>query len=198
MRTTNPAKVGGLESTGPMTVSGDGLVYMEVRPDLDYESVRANGAPTRVGRGVVKGFSLPIYAADGEELLFEVCVPNRYDEASDILVHAHCHLDTANTNKKFKLQTAWEHFTPGTDIVPDTSNIVEVEVDTGVVAQYQSFHLQFLIDYDIDVGDNIIHDDNLHLRLRRVDASADEIAGEVVITHLGVIFRRDKLGTQTP
>lgn len=178
---------------GPLTLIGDGLVYFELRSDLDFETVRAQGKPTQVSRGLVHGFSLPIYNNDNEELFFEAHVPYRWDGVSDIIVHLHCYLDTANNDKRYNLQFSWEHFTDG-DIIPNTSNDLAVETLTGTAPQFKSFHIDYIIDYDIDVGDEIISTDELHFRVRRLAASQDEIAGEVVITHVGLVFRRDKLG----
>ncbi|MDD5547019.1 MAG: hypothetical protein PHO67_07715 [Candidatus Omnitrophica bacterium] len=178
----------------PITLGAGALVYIELRPSLDYTTIIGQGKPTVVYRGLFKGFSLPIYSTDNEEIFFTECVPQRWDAASDILVHAHCYLDTANTTKNFQLQLEWEHFTPGVDVVPATSNTVPVETPTGTAAQFKTFSVTFTVDYDIDTPDNVAYDDNLSFRLRRIAASANEIAGEVVITHLGIIFRRNKLG----
>lgn len=181
----------------PLTLVRDGLVYLELRPDIDFESVRANGKPTQVSRGIIHGFSLPIYAADYEELFLEQHVPYRWDGNSDILVHVHCYLDTANVDKRFSIQLSWQNFSDG-DIVPNTSNDLTVETQTGNAAQYQSFHLDYVIDYDIVPADPIASSDELHFRIRRIAASADEITGEVVITHVGLVFVRDKLGGPIP
>ena len=181
---------------GPLKLTGDGKVYFELRPDLDFETVRANGAPTRVVRGLVKGFSLPTYSV-GEELFLETHVPDRWDNASDILLHIHCYLDTVNTDKNFNLQISWMNFTDG-DLIPATSHDLTVETPTGTAAQYQSFHISYTIDYDISPADPLVSSDELHLRLRRLDASANESAGEIVITHVGLVFLRDKLGSTTP
>lgn len=179
----------------PVQVSDAGLVYIEIRTHLDASRIWVWGVPTLVTRGVYRGFSLPVYADDYEELFFQLCVPNRYDEASDIKAHVICYLDTANTDKKFNLQLSWQHLTPGTGIVPATTHDVDVETDVaGAVSQYQSFPVEFTIDYDIDTPDNVVFDDLLGIRLRRIGASEAEIAGELVIAHLGVIFRRNKLG----
>lgn len=186
-----------LSGENPLTLSGDGLVYLELRPDLDFESVRANGKPTQVSRGIVHGFSLPIYAADDEELFLQIHIPHRWDEYSDILIHIHCYLDSPNTDKNFNLQLSWASFSDG-DIIPATGTDLTVETSTGTAAQYQSFHIDYTIDYDIVPADPLQSSDELHLRVRRLDASANEIAGEVVITHLGAVFRRDKLGSATP
>ena len=182
-----------LNEFDPFRLTGDALVYIELRPDLDFETVRAHGTPTQVSRGIVHGFSLPIYAANNEELFLSTHVPYRWDGVSDILVHIHCYLDTGNTDKRFNLQLSWESFTDG-DVIPNTSNDLTVETQTGTAPQYQSFHIAYTLDYDIDAGDVLASSDELHLRVRRLAASTDEIAGEVVITHVGVVFRRDKLG----
>lgn len=168
------------------------LYQHELRPDLDFTRITGPGQPTMVTRGIVDGFSLPTYAAN-EELFYNICVPNRYDEASDIRVHIHCYLDTANTDKNFQLQLEWEHWTIG-DLVPNTINPLTVETPTGTAAQFKSFQVDFMIDYDIDGANIILGDDMLNFRLYRIAASSDEIAGEVVITHVGVLFLCDKIG----
>lgn len=173
-------------------MSDDGLAYIELRPDLDYETVRANGAPARAYRGVFSGFSLPIFTVN-EELYFTICVPNRYDEASDLFAHLYCWLAQAENNKNFKLQTTWEHFTPG-DVVPNSITNVEVETATGAgAAQFQSYTVALTLVY----GD-LVANDILGIRLRRIAAVGAECVGDIVVTHLGVGFRRDKLGAPTP
>lgn len=196
----SPATVRGLESTAPITMSSDGLVYIELRPDLDFETIRGNvGIPTLVTQGIYRGFSLPIYAADNEELFFTICTPDRWDGTSDIMAHAYCWLSQAEDSKNFKLQLSWEHYTPVTDVVPATSHDVEVQTATGAgAAQFQSYIVELIIDYDFDTPDNIVADDILGLRLRRIAAAADECAGEIVFNHFGVFFRRDKLGVTSP
>lgn len=190
--------VDGFESTGAITLSEDGLVYMKLRPDLDRTTIVGQGKPTFVQQGVFGGYSLPLYVAN-EELFMAICVPERYDGASDSVVHVVCCLAGAEDAKNFKLQLSWEHYTPGTDIVPATMNDVEVETATGAgAAQYKVYSIPFTIDYDIDTPDNLAADDILGLRLRRIDASANECAGEIIITCLSVSFRRDKMGVATP
>ena len=188
----------GFEAVGPITMSGEGLVYIELRPDLDLTRIIGLNKPTHVVQGVYEGFSLPLYAAD-EELFFTICVPNRYDEASDVKAHIYCWLAGAEDSKNFNLQLSWEHYTSGTDTVPATLNDVEVQTATGAsAAQFQSYVVEFTIDYDIDTPDNVVEDDILGLRLRRIAADANECGDEIVINHIGVIFRRNKLGSATP
>ena len=178
-------------SDKPVLVGGNALVFIELLPDLDSETIRGNlGIPTIVTRGVFRGFSLPVYAADNEELFATICVPNRYDEASDIRVHLYCWLAQAENDKNFNMQTSWEHYTPGADAVPNTSTNVEVETPTGVGAvQFQSYVVEFTLPF----GD-LVADDIVGLRVRRIAAVGAECVGEIVVNHYGVMFRRDKLG----
>lgn len=189
------AKAEDVEFFGPITLTDDGLVYIELRPDMDYDRIVANTKPTRVVRGIIEGFSLPVFNDDNEELFFNICVPSRWDAASNILFHAYCYLVSANDGKKFGLRLAYASYTPPTDTVPDTSTDVDVQTSTGTAAEFQSFKVAFTIPYS-----GISIDDVLSLRLYRIDADpiGDEIAGEVVVTHVGVIFRRDKLGAAAP
>lgn len=199
LRTTNPILCKGEESTGPITMSGDGLVYIELQPDLDYTTLIATGKPTQVARGPYKGFSLPLYAAN-EELFFIICVPSRWDGVSDIKAHVDCWISLAEDTRNFNLQLGWNHYTPGLDIVPDTFHDADVQAATGAsAAQYQSYRPEFTIEYDIDSPDNIEVEDVIGLRLRRIDVTEGvECAGEIVINHLGVSFRRDKMGSASP
>lgn len=190
----SPRTVRGLLSTDPITMSDSGLVYIELRPDLDFETIRGNlGIPTLVTQGIFRGFSLPVGGAN-EELFGAICVPSRWDGASDIYVEVYCWLALAEDSKNFKLQLTWEHYCPTTDAVPITSANVEVQTATGALAaQFQSYKVQFQLTY----GD-LAADDLLGLRFRRVAADPVECAGEIVINHYGMIFRRDKMGVATP
>lgn len=176
-------------------LEGASRVWVEFRPDIDFETVRAHGKPTWVTRGVFGGFSLPIFAADNEELYLDICVPNRWDDASDIYVHIDCWVDAAQdaANDAFNLQIEWEYYTPDVDIVPNTSNPVAVEITTGVCAQFQSFQVQFVIPFA-----GIVGDDEISFRVTRIAVVVgNEMAGEVVINHVGMVFRFDEFGDTT-
>lgn len=165
------------------------LVHLELRPDLDFVTVQALGKPTWVTRGIFGGFSLPIYSADNEELFFEICAPDRWDANNNVEGHVDCWLSGTEDSKNFKLQLSWEHYTTG-DTVPATSADVEVEIATGASApQFKSFQVEM----PLTIGD-LARDDIIGLRLRRIAASANEVGGEIVICHLGIIFPRNTLG----
>jgi len=82
--------------------------------------------------------------------------------------------------------------------LPASVTLVPVETATGALAaQFQSYKVQFTIDYDVHGANSIVEDDIVALRVRRIAASIDDCIGEIVINHYGVIFRRDKLGAST-
>ncbi|KKN39294.1 hypothetical protein LCGC14_0744870 [marine sediment metagenome] len=187
--------------TAPLTASAQDVVFQEVHAALDQTKIAgAGGKPTFVSRGVFTGLSLPIWNAganNDEEINYCLNVPFSYSGTQDIEAHVDMWLDTANTDKKFQMQLEWDTFTAGEDVVPDTTHTVTIEVDTGTAAQYQSFDIEFIIDFDIDSADPIQSQDVLGFRLRRIAATSDEIAGEVVIKHTGVhVPRGDIVGQE--
>lgn len=188
-----------IELTGnvPIQLTGDAEQWLEFRPDLDPTKLSVNSKPTMVTQGIIVGYSLPTYAAD-EELFYSVCVPNRWNNASNIRVHVHGWLDTAQDEAAdaVNLSLEWEHFTIG-DAVPNSTYTLYDEIVVGAADQYTSYQFNFTVDYDIHAGYPILNDDQLNFRLYRV-ASGHEIAGEIVICHAGVGFLCDKLGNPLP
>lgn len=173
----------------------DGNTCVSIRPTLDYGRILGVAKPTVVYRGIVRGFSLPIYNNDNEELFFcTPFVPARWDGVSDPCVIIEGYLDTANNAKKFGLQCSWTKNTTGTDIVTDTTaEDPTVEITTENWAQYQSFRAIIPLNYDIlGVGNELKAGDCLNLRLYRIAASAQEIAGEVVIIGVTIRWKIDK------
>ena len=171
-------------------------VYRECVLVLDEATVRANGNPTQVSQGVFTGFSLPLYAAN-EELFFHVHVMHDWDGVTDLIILIHVYLDTANNTKNFKLRTAWENITTGTNIVgtpdgdlaPATSNDVDVQVATGNASQFQTYEVPFTIAYaGIAAGDCV------GIRRRRIAATGNEIAGEVVVYMSMLRYQVNKWG----
>ena len=189
-----------LNLNGPLHLAGNGLCTMELRPGIDQAEVAGVGKPTIVTRGITTGFSLPLYAAN-QELFFGMCIPQRWDGASNIDVGIHCYLASAEDNHAFRLQVSWDRIrTSINEVVPLTSQDVEVETDTGASAlQFTSYHIDFTgenaIPYDLE-GHELEAEDELSMRLRRVpkEGVPDECSGDIVIIHIGLIFVRNKLG----
>lgn len=155
---------------------------VQLVPKIDYITQAASGKPTQISRGVHKGFSMPVYSADNEELFLQSIIPSRWDEADNIEIALLMSLSGAeDVGDKFKFQVSWDRVHEG-DAVVDTS--VDVEVETTIIAGgsaiWSTYLALFTIDYDtanriINVGDF------LSWRLRRITASSLEVSNEVVV-----------------
>ncbi len=184
-----------ISNTGVVTLAGSAKRWLAVRPDLDYTVITAQGKPAQVVVGVFHGYSMPIYNSDNQELFFNLNVPGRWDEASDIIVHVVVALSNAeDVGDYFKFQLSWEHLTEG-DIIPVTSHDVEVEqivlIDRN--AQYSTYELQFTLDYDVDDPDDVVDHDDLAMRLRRIDATNPDITNEIIVLDYHVEFQVNKM-----
>ena len=180
--------------TGQMALSGDGITYFKERPRIELSRVLSVGKPSIVFRGTIRGFSLPVYSSDNEELFLDLPnVPARWDGASDPVVYITGYLDTANTSKKFKLACDWTYFSA--DDEPDGTAVEQpyVEITTGTWGQYHTFTAAITLNYDVVAANALAPGDFLQLRVYRIAASGDEIAGEVVVTGVAIKWRMDKL-----
>jgi len=174
----------------PLSLAEEGKVYQQHPMPIQIARVIAAGTPTRVEQGIFQGFSLPIGGAN-EELFACQCVPANWD-GSNMYAYVGGWLDTANTDRNFQLRLSHDNWTSG-DIVPNTITNVDVETDTGTAAQYTTFKIQFIIESGgIEIGEA------LGIKLTRIDASADEIAGEFVVEGIVLVYKIDSLGGITP
>ena len=174
----------------PLVLAEEGRVYTQKTMPIQIARIIAAGNPTRVEVGIFQGFSLPIGGAN-EELFTCQCVPDNWD-GSTMYLYVGGWLDTANDGKNFQLRVSHDHWTHG-DVVPNAVTNVDVETATGTAAQYTTFKIQFAIaPGDIAVGDA------LGIKLVRIDASANEIAGEFVVEGMVLVYRMDSLGGVTP
>ena len=167
-----------------------------MRPDLDITTIVGQGKPTQVKIGIFNGFSMPVYNNDNEELFFDLCVPFRYSEDADITTCIGAILSGGeDVGDKFNFQLSWEHQKIG-EVIPVTTNDVEVEttVATDRNAQYDLYKVEFTINYDIDgIGSEIAAEDLLTFRLRRIAASANEVANEIIVAGLNIAFPVNKI-----
>jgi len=200
-RLARGAKAYDVDFSGLISLSGDGLVSLRLRPELDANNIRVFTVPDEVTvpdpGGIYKGFSLPIWSDDNQELFFRQSVPFRWDGASDLIAAVTVALSAANTDKKFQLQLAWEHFAKDAVVPASANEVPSGDKATGTAAIYQTFTVQFTIQYDIDgAGNEIKAGEVLSARLRRVDADdiVNEITGNVIILDWYVEYQRNKLG----
>ena len=182
----------------------EGKVYLEFRPDLDETRIRGNaGIPTGVrigeaGEGLFTGYSLPIWNEDNEELYFMHSVPDRWDGGSHIIIHIVTALANANeAGNSYQLQVDWEHVTPNVEEVPITLHTTTFTRTTESNTQFECYKDYFIVLYNADVGDDIVADDELAFRLRRIAAGGQltDLDGELIIVHWIILYARgDFLG----
>ena len=159
-----------------------------IRPKLNQASVAGAGKPTLVSRGIFQGYSLPTYASD-EELFYNTMIPDRWDGTTNPKAVLYCYMDSAqDVGKKFNMQLSYQAY-DGDGIVPATSNDVPVEttITTGHNSQYDSYTVIFDLDNTKINGGDLITG-----RLRRLAASGNEIAGEVVVSYVELEFKVNK------
>jgi len=185
-----------ITADGVLTLHGTAERILNLRPEIDFSTQVAHAKPTQVTIGIFKGFSFPIYAADDEELFFRQDVPGRWDGKSNITFHAYiCLAADEDVGDYFKFRLSWEH-APFDSVLPITSHDVDVEqiVLVGRNAQYDLYELIFVIDYDIDgVGNEIQVHELIAAKLYRIDATAPNITGEVILLDGHTIYNVDKM-----
>ena len=177
------------------------LVYLEIRPALDETEIVGRGAPTQVYIGVFTGYSMPVWSDPvnvNEELYFNICVPDRWDEEHDIVIGVVSALSNANEfGNVYQLDFAWEKVTPNVEVVPVSFHSVSAQRYNLSNLQYYCYRDWFVVDFDAPAIDPIIHDDQLALRLRlgQVGGQYTDLDGELIILHVEVLFPRgDFLG----
>jgi len=184
-----------IKDDGELNLYGTAKVLKGKTYTFNYASVQAHGKPTLVTRGVFNGWSMPVYAADNEELFTCDCIPSDWDGNSDPIVYIAGWLDTANNTKKFNLQVSTEYYELGANqVVPITTNDYTTETTTANVAQYTSYKIGFTLDASA-IG--VSAGEPLGIRVRRIAASADEIAGEFVVQGMVIYYLSDRLGEAT-
>jgi len=173
-------------------IGEEGLVYLEIRPDLDETFIRGQaGVPTDAAVGKFNGYSLPIWDSDFEELHYIMCVPDRWNGTSDILIHIDSALAAANqSGLAYNWELLWEHFSPNEDVVPATENTVTKERTIYSDIQYESYQDWLIIDYDIDIGDPIVKDDLIAVTIRRTGAKAQNDSDEIIVFAVDILFAR--------
>lgn len=183
-------------SNGAMTLVGTAKRKMTIRLDPDTFDLIAHSKPTQVEVGLFKGFSMPIYSSDNEEIFYQLRVPYRWDGISDPQICLLVALaDAEDIDDKFKLQCTWESVEEE-GILSALSHDVEVETTIVVahVAQYTIYSVHFILDYDIHgAGSEVLPNDVMGLRIRRLAASASEVDNEIIVFNAIIEFNIDKV-----
>lgn len=188
---TGYARMSGTDGT--ITLHGDARKYKTTTVNFNHTIVRANGKPDAVTLGAHSGFSLPVWTDPSDEELYSCkSLPLDLDLTENITTFVGCYLDTANDTKKFQLQLSWViSDLAAHDVLDAGTTDVEVETTTGNDAQYTSYKIPFTI---ASVADGAAAGNKIGFRLRRIAASGDEIAGEVVVCGMAMRYVIDKVG----
>lgn len=176
----------------------DGLVYIELSPELDEAHISGKGKPTEVDVGVFESFSLPIWNAGGnvnEELYLQTHITELWDGETNIIAHIYVALANAGeSGNSFRLQYSWESATPNINTLPVTTHDLIIDRTIYSNAQYQYYRCYAIIDYDIHPNDLVVADDILGIRLRRqAVAVGSDLNGELLVLHFGLLFARGDL-----
>jgi hypothetical protein len=193
--TTNYLKVA---SNGFVTLAGSAKSKLTMRPTLISGKIASVSKPTAVNIGVHAGYSLPVWNGTvnaDEQMFFREYVAGRWDGASDITISVICCLEQAeDVGDKFQLRISWDNKETGSGVVPATSNDVDVEttIATSRNAQYSIYKVQFPVDWDLPTVD-VASSDHIGFRLRRIDASALEATGEIIVLDTVITYTVDKM-----
>lgn len=162
-------------------------------PFLDENSSNVANKPTLITRGVFGGYSLPEYAS-GEELLFRMRVPLRWDGTTNPYFVAISSISAIeDIGDKYRFQLEWQ----SEDIlavIPNT--IAETITDEITVADGTAFYAEIL-SFELDAT-MLLAGQNLQSRLRRIAATSSSVSNEIIIWHWDTRWKLDKVATTTP
>mgnify|MGYP001078840659 CR=1 FL=1 len=162
-------------------------------PFLDENSSNLANKPSLITRGVFGGYSMPEYSV-GEELLFRMRVPHRWDGTTNPYFIAISSISGAeDVGDKYKFQLEWQSRDVG-NVIPDT--IQETVTDEVTVADGTAFYAESL-SFELDAA-TLVSGQNLQLRLRRIAASASSVSNEVIIWHWDSRWKLDKHASTNP
>ena len=184
-----------IATDGAITYAGSAKRHLSMRPAFVAGRTGGVSKPTMIAVGAFGTYSMPIFAADDEELYWRLQVPGRWDGSSNIIYHLVCALAGAeDVNDNFRMQLSWA-FTDGeTGTFPVATNDTydDATMTAGHTAQYSVFHLEFTIDWDLPAVDVAVGG-VLAGRVRRVASLGVEIAGEVLVLDHWLNFQIDKV-----
>jgi len=179
-----------ISSGGVVTLAGTAKRHLLLRPSLDMATVAVKGKPAINTRGAHRGFVMPIYSADDQELFIHAHLPRRWDGTTNLILPLTVALGgIEDIGDKFNFQASYSVIEVG-KVVPDTPTDAPVEttVLAGRVAAYDVYEVDFTIDVTgMEVGDV------LGVRVRRLAASTLEVTASPIIYCFDVDHTIDKL-----
>lgn len=191
--TTNYMDING----GVITMAGTSTRKLTVRPNVNMGIIGKNSfKPTAVEIGAFQAFSMPIYNTDNEELYFRMRTPFRWDGTTNPYFKMMVALSAAeDVGDKFQFRLDWNN-TSVTGLLE--TDVVTVDTETTVItdhsAQYSTYSVAFLLDYDnAGLQQNLAARNNLVGRVRRIAASGSEVSNEILVVDWITEWSLDKL-----
>jgi hypothetical protein len=181
--------------------------WRSVHPFLDENYSNVKGLPAQVSRGLFRGYTFKIWSTPAnqyEELLFKLRVPFRWDGVTNpwfVAITAPSGAETANNRYQFQFE--WQSADIG-EVLPDTicqtltSEVIcqtltsEVVLVSGENAAWYAHIIAFEVACPLMVSGQ-----NIQARLRRIDATVDEVTSEPVVFHWDTRWRMKNLGSVT-
>jgi len=187
-----------ISSGGVISLVGAAKRKLTLRAEVNVDEVKKQAVPlqAQIGAGAFFGYTMPIYAADHEELYFKENVPGRWDGASDVTIHfLVCLEDAEDVGDYFKFQLSWNHSQVDEPVPVATNDETdEIIVVAGRNAQYDAYQLEFTLDWDANgVGHEMLSHDLLSARLRRVDATNPDITNDILVMDWHSEYTVDKM-----
>jgi hypothetical protein len=162
-------------------------------PFLDENSANVANKPTLVTRGLFGGYSLPEYAS-GEELLFRLRVPHRWDGSTNPWFVAITSISGAeDIGDKYKMQLEWQSEDIGAVIPDTTQETLTCEV---TVADGTAYYAE-IVSFELDAA-TIVSGQNMQGRLRRIAASSSSVSNEIIVWHWDSRWKLDKHASTNP
>ena len=167
--------------------------WVSKAPFLDENTANVANKPTLITRGVFGGYSLPEYAA-GEELLFRMRVPHRWDGLTNPYFVAITSISAAeDIGDKYKFQFEWQSGDVEA-VIPNT--IQETVTDEITVVDGTAYYAE-IISFELDAT-TIVAGQNIQGRLRRIASAAPAVSNEIVVWHWDTRWKMNKVATTTP
>lgn len=170
--------------------------WISKHPFVDENFANSQGVPTDVGRGLFRGYSMPIWSTPAnqyEQLLYRIRVPHGWDGSTNpYFVAITATSGAEDIGDKYQFQLEWES-EDILNIIPDTTaetltSEVTLTTTDAWYANIVSFEL---------TATTLVSGQNLQCRLRRIAASANEVTNEPVVFHWDTRWKMNRLGTDS-
>lgn len=189
------AQIGRLSVTdGPIK----NIAWISEHPFLDENYSNDKSIPTMTNRGLFRGYAMDIWetpAKPFEELLFKMRVPHIWDGVTNPWFVAITTPSGDETiNDKYQFQMEWQSGDIGA-VLPDTVQET-ITYEVTLISGENVNGFAHIIAFETNAA-TIVRGQNIQWRLRRIAASASEVANEPIVYHWDTRWKISRLGTES-